>query len=141
MCQAFLLKSKFSKIIFSFPFPFLCKLIVIVFTFLAPFFWNSQNVKFPKYRMPYLNPIENSTQTIFQGGGPTLISIQHYRSWRFAIGVLSLQAPFALWGSLTAVKKTKGRRCTSSMGCASSCSTCQIEGRPKKRSRKHEGPV
>ena len=25
---------------------------------------------FPKYRMPYWNPIKNSTQTIFQGGSP-----------------------------------------------------------------------
>ena len=47
---------------------FLCKSFFYFLSSILLKFSGMSN--FPKYRMPYSNPIENSTQTIFQGGSP-----------------------------------------------------------------------
>ena len=69
LCPVFL--ALFFKKSFS-PFLFLsfAKVFLSLFTFLAPFFWNSQMSNFSKDRMTYFKKknIKNSTQTIFQGG-------------------------------------------------------------------------
>ena len=57
-----------SLLYFSFPL-----LILLLFTFLAPFFWNSQKCPISQKNIGRLTKtqLKNSTQTIFQGGSPS----------------------------------------------------------------------